>query len=134
MSRPCLSRRTMLKGLGGITISLPFLEEMSLWAATPGKQAVIPTRAFNLFFGLGVPAPLQEEGFKGVLEPLHSLRDKLLIMRGVDHVRCDEKGINAHFDGSSAAFTASAPNGEAKAGGASIDQLVRRSKPTFPPA
>jgi hypothetical protein len=85
----------------------------------------VPVRAFNVFFGLGIPMPLQTEGFDGVAEPLKPLKDKLLIMRGVDHVRADENGINAHFDGSSAAFTATPPDGEAKAGGASIDQIVR---------
>jgi hypothetical protein len=95
-------------------------------AATKAADAAIPMRAFNLFFGLGIPSPLQKEGFDGVMEPLKPLSDKLLIMRGVDHVRADQSGINAHFDGSSAAFTATAPNGEARAGGASLDQLLRQ--------
>jgi hypothetical protein len=46
-------------------------------------------------------------------------------MRNVDQVRCDERGINAHFDGASGAFTAEPPDGEAKAGGPSIDQVIR---------
>jgi len=74
-----------------------------------------------------VPAPLQTEGYDGVLEPLAPLKRKLLIMRGVDHVRADKKGINAHFDGSSAAFTAEAPANEARSGGPSIDQLIRQT-------
>ncbi|MEZ6128298.1 MAG: DUF1552 domain-containing protein [Planctomycetaceae bacterium] len=123
------SRRTTLKGLGGIAIGLPLLEEMTASAAltAAAKEAGrdVPVRAFNVFFGLGIPAPLQAEGFDGVMEPLKPLRDKLLIMRGVDHVRADESGINAHFDGASAAFTAEPPDGEAKAGGPSIDQVVR---------
>ena len=110
-----MNRRTLLRSLAGTTIGLPFLEEMS--AATTATDAAIPMRAFNLFFGLGIPSPLQSEGFEGVMEPLKPLADKLLIMRGVDHVRADQSGINAHFDGSSAAFTATAPNGEARAGG-----------------
>lgn len=125
------SRRTTLKGLGGIAIGLPLLEEMTASAAmtASAKEAAknVPVRAFNVFFGLGVPAPLQTEGFDGVMEPLKPLRDKLLIMRGVDHVRADESGINAHFDGASAAFTAEPPDGEAKAGGPSIDQVVRQT-------
>ena len=120
-----MNRRTLLRSLAGTTIALPFLEEMS--AASPAANQVIPMRAFNVFFGLGIPAPLQSEGFDGVLEPLKPLADKLLIMRGVDHVLADESGINAHFDGASAAFTATAPNGEARAGGASLDQLLRRA-------
>jgi len=127
MTTKPLSRRTILKGLGGITVGLPLLEEMLSSPARAAVPAAVPVRAFNVFFGLGIPAPLQTEGFAGVLEPLKPLTDKLLIMRGVDHVRCDEKGINAHYDGATAAFTAEPPDGEAKAGGASIDQMVRRA-------
>ncbi len=134
MTSKSLSRRTVLRGLGGITVGLPFLEEMlapraaaaAPWAAAKVAEGV-PARAFNVFFGLGIPAPLQKEGFDGPLEPLGELKDKLLIMRGIDQVRCDESGINAHFDGASGAFTAAPPDGEARAGGASIDQMVRRS-------
>ena len=90
-----MTRRTVLKGLGGITIGLPLLEEMPL----ASKAKAVPVRAFNVFFGLGVPAPLQTEGCEGVLEPLKPLRDKLLVMRNVDQVRCDVSGIHAHFDG-----------------------------------
>ena len=122
-----ISRRTILRGLSGAAIGLPFLEEMLVCNAVAAKAgAQIPVRAFNVFFGLGIPKPLQTEGFEGVLEPLKPLRDKLLIMREVDQVRCDESGINAHFDGASGAFTATPPNGEAKAGGASLDQVIRR--------
>ena len=120
-----MTRRTLLRSLAGTTVGLPYLEEMS--AATNAQDVAIPMRAFNLFFGLGIPSALQKEGFNGVMEPLKPLADKLLIMRGVDHVRADQSGINAHFDGSSAAFTATAPNGEARAGGASLDQLLRQA-------
>lgn len=121
-----LNRRTLLRGAGASVIGLPLLEEMMLSTATAAVEADVPVRAFNVFFGLGVPAPLQTEGFDGVLEPLKPLGDKLLIMRNVDQVRCDESGINAHFDGASGAFTATPPDGEAKAGGASIDQVIRK--------
>ena len=124
MNHAKLSRRTLLKGLGSVTVGLPLLEEM-LTAAPPDPRAEIPARAFNVFFGLGIPAPLQSEGFDGVLEPLQPLADKLLILRNVDQIRCDESGINAHFDGASGAFTAEPPNGEAKSGGPSLDQVVR---------
>lgn len=96
--------------------------------ANAASSAGVPVRAFNVFFGLGIPSPLQAEGFEDVLEPLKPLSDKLLIMRNVDQLRCDQRGINAHFDGSAGAFTAAPPNGEARAGGASIDQMVRRAQ------
>ena len=120
-----ISRRTMLRGTGTATIGFPLLEEM---ISTPAHAApaAAPVRAFNVFFGLGIPAPLQAEGFDGVLEPLKPLARKLLIMRNVDQVRCDEKGINAHYDGATGAFTAEPPDGEARAGGGSIEQMVRR--------
>ncbi|TWU17257.1 hypothetical protein Pla52o_52630 [Novipirellula galeiformis] len=127
MKITCIDRRMLLKGIGGVTIGLPFLEEMLVSTAHAAEKAIVPVRAFNVFFGLGIPAPLQKEGFEGVLEPLKPLSNKLLIMRGVDHLRADEKGINAHYDGATAAFTAEPPDGEAKAGGASIDQMVRRA-------
>lgn len=132
MNQKPISRRSMLKGLGTVAVGLPFLEEMifssASAAATKAAAAqAVPIRAFNVFFGLGIPAPLQSEGFDGVLEPLKSLGDKLLIMRDVDQVRCDESGINAHFDGASGAFTAEPPQGEAKSGGPSIDQVIRRA-------
>ncbi|HUG68863.1 MAG TPA: DUF1552 domain-containing protein [Pirellulaceae bacterium] len=127
MTTTRIDRRMMLKGIGGITVGLPLLEEMLVSTGRAAEQQAVPVRAFNIFFGLGSPSPLQTEGFNGVLEPLKPLGDKLLIMRGVDHVRCDEKGINAHYDGATAAFTAEPPAGEAKAGGASIDQMIRRA-------
>ena len=129
MSHSNISRRTLLKGLGSISIGMPFLEEMLTTSASAAgaSSSVIPVRAFNVFFGLGIPAPLQTEGFEGVLEPLKPLSDKLLIMRNVDQVRCDESGINAHFDGASGAFTAEPPRGEAKSGGPSIDQVIRQA-------
>ncbi len=129
MKNSPLSRRTLLRGLGGVAVGLPIMEEMiptTVWGAAknPGD---VPVRAFNVFFGLGIPTPVQPDAFHGVLEPLSPLKDQLLVIRGVDQTRCDRSGSNAHFDGASGAFTASAPDGEARSGGASIDQLVRRS-------
>ncbi|MFK7818015.1 MAG: DUF1552 domain-containing protein [Planctomycetaceae bacterium] len=127
MKRQILNRRTLLKGAASVTVGLPLLEEMMLSTASAcTPTAEVPVRAFNVFFGLGIPAPLQTEGFDGVLEPLKPLSDKLLIMRNVDQVRCDESGINAHFDGATGAFTAEPPDGEAKSGGPSIDQVVKK--------
>ena len=115
----------MLNGLGGICIGLPILEEMIAPSVARAAANDIPVRAFNVFFGLGIPAPLQKEGYEGVLEPLKPLSNKLLIMRDVDQIRCDVSGTNAHFDGATGSFTAMPAGGEAKAGGPSIDQVVR---------
>ena len=64
-----LKRRTFLRGAGTVAIALPFLDAMrttSLYAAEPEPVA----RAFNVFFGLGFPTPLQGLGFDGPMEPL----------------------------------------------------------------
>ena len=121
-----LPRRTLLRGLGTVAIGLPFLPEMMASpSAAFAADAQVPVRAFYLFFGLGMPAALQTEGFAGPMEPLKELQDKLLIMRGIDHVRADIKGDNAHYDGSAAAFNAMPHKGTDKSGGASIDQMIR---------
>ena len=86
MKKQPISRRTVLKGLGIVTIGLPLLEEMV--AASPTAARAVPVRAFNVFFGLGIPAPLQTERFDGVLEPLKPLSDKLLIMRNAFSLIC----------------------------------------------
>ncbi len=122
-----MNRRTLLKGLGTVAIGLPLMEEMLMGSAALAAPQGAPARAFNVFFGLGIPRPVQDDGFDGVLEPLKPLKDKLLIMRDVDHKRTDEGGSNAHYDGSAGAFTAEKPNGTAKAGGPSIDQVVREA-------
>ncbi len=127
MKRTPISRRTMLRGIGTAAIGLPLLEEMLASPVAAAPSADIPVRAFNLFFGLGIPAPLQKEGFEGVLEPLQPFADKLLLLQNVDQVRCDEKGINAHYDGAIGSFTAEPPDGEARAGGPSIDQVIRKT-------
>lgn len=119
-----LSRRTILRGAGTVAIALPFAN------ALHGARAALPeppVRAFNLFFGLGLPMPLQGEGFDGPIEPLEQVGDKLLIVRGINQRRADRGGDNAHFDGSAGAFTAERPDGDTRAGGPSLDQVLRRS-------
>ena len=63
-----MNRRTLLRSLAGTTVGLPFLEEMAFGKSV--KSPEIPIRAFNLFFGLGIPSPLQTEGFAGPMAPL----------------------------------------------------------------
>ena len=52
MKQPQISRRTVLKGIGAISIALPLLEEMTSSVAA-AEKALVPVRAFNVFFGLG---------------------------------------------------------------------------------
>ena len=57
MKNAHVSRRTLLKGLGTVTIGLPFLEEMMVTTASGTKRRAVPVRAFNVFFGLGILQP-----------------------------------------------------------------------------
>lgn len=124
--RKVMSRRTLLRGAGTVAIGLPFLDEMrstSVYAALPEP----PARAFNLFFGLGIPKQLQAEGLAGPLSPLAAVADKLAILRGVNLYECDGSENN-HFDGSGGCFTGVEPVTVSQAGGPSIDQAVLGAK------
>lgn len=131
--RHILSRRSVLRGAGGVVLGLPFLEEMTpttLYAQAPSA----PARAFNVFFGLGYQKALQEEGLTNgeALSPLQPLveqfGDRLAFLRGVDQSLCNGVG-NSHFDGAAGAFTGTPADHISKSknvtGGASIDQALR---------
>ncbi|MEM9454539.1 MAG: DUF1552 domain-containing protein [Myxococcota bacterium] len=124
--RKVMSRRTLLRGAGTVAIGLPFLDEMrstSVWAAQPDP----PARAFNLFFGLGIPKQLQAEGLTGPLAPLAAVADKLAILRGINLYECDGSENN-HFDGSGGTFTGREPVSVSQADGPSVDQAVMAAK------
>lgn len=123
--RNVFSRRTMLRGAGTVAIGLPFLDAMRSHSVF-GSQPDPPVRAFNVFFGLGFPTAMQSEGYGGPLEPMEDVRDKMLIVRGVDHVRADVGGDNAHYDGATAAFNAIRSGGEVESGGPTVDQVLRQ--------
>ncbi|HVR62817.1 MAG TPA: DUF1552 domain-containing protein [Polyangia bacterium] len=113
-----LSRRTFLRGAGGVTIALPFLDEMrtrSLWAAPVDP----PARAFNIFFDGGVPLPLQQAGLQGPLAPLLPFNDKMAFLRGI-------VGPDGHPASAGAAFVGKPPIDYTTAGGPSIDDEIMR--------
>ena len=43
-----INRRTVLKGLGGMTIGLPVLEEMTIPGAVAAKANAVPTRLIHV--------------------------------------------------------------------------------------
>jgi hypothetical protein len=116
--RRSLSRRTFLRGAGGVAIALPFLDEMrtrSVWAAPVPP----PVRAFNIFLGGGVPEPHQRNGLVGPLAPLLPLANKMAFIRGVE-------GPGGHPAAAGAAFTGKNLVNETTAGGPSIDNEIIR--------
>ena len=52
MRKTRIHRRTLLRGLGTVSVGLPFMEEMLPSTAIAATQKAIPVRAFNVFFGL----------------------------------------------------------------------------------
>jgi hypothetical protein len=63
-----LSRRTMLRGIGGAALALPFLESMLPRTARAGGQAAIPTRYVFCYAGTSTGRYLTETEGK-ILEP-----------------------------------------------------------------
>lgn len=92
-----ISRRTMLRGAGGVALALPFLEIMgrprrSLAAGVPGYTAAGDPKRFIVMFSPNgtirenwTPAGGENDWtFSRILKPLEAFRDKLLIIDGVD--------------------------------------------------
>ncbi len=121
--RKSLDRRTFRRGAGTVAIGLPFLDEMRVQSVYAGAPEP-PVRAFNLFFGLGVPKEIQAEGLgTDALSPLAPFADKFAFLRGINLFEADGPSQN-HFDGGGAMFTAAEPNNESDAGGPSLDQVI----------
>jgi len=92
-----LSRRTMLRGAGGVALGLPFLEAMrgaksTIAAGIPGQTAAGNPKRFLVFFTPNgtIPKNWVPEGegrdftFSRILKPLETFREKLLVIDGVD--------------------------------------------------
>ncbi len=121
-----LSRRTVLFGTGSVVVALPFLEEM-LGGGRAAAASSVPERALTMFFGLGVPTTISEEGFTTALRPLERFADKLSILPYVSLQSCESPAQN-HFDGAGGVFVGRPPQGEyGNAGGPSIDQVLKRA-------
>lgn len=141
-----LSRRTLLRGAGGIAIALPWLEAMTTHAREDG-----PPPRFVVFFSAngtiaerwapsGTPQDymLDAPGDPGrILAPLEAFKDQLLIVEGVDmQSRSSGPGGNGHDLGMGHMLTAAdlvvGPSGvgefshlpDGSAGGPSIDQVI----------
>ncbi|RLB57505.1 MAG: hypothetical protein DRJ42_00215 [Deltaproteobacteria bacterium] len=141
-----LSRRTLLRGAGGVAISLPFLEAMLERNRSVAQVGAIPKRVIFFFTSCGVvpdtwwPTSGGERDF--VLNRAHRalepLRDKILLPDGVrmDTATNDSVGRNGHDKGTAHCLTATnvveGPSGvgefghlwDGTAGGISIDQHI----------
>jgi hypothetical protein len=138
-SKP-LSRRMLLRGAGGVALSLPFLDAMSPGVA---KAQAVPKR-FVVFFSANGTIMDQWAPSGGetdftlapILAPLEPHRDDLLIMNGLDNEASYIYDPNAHDTSMATMLTADAlvvgPSGTGRAGhvldgtanGPSIDQEI----------
>lgn len=123
--RPPLSRRSLLRGLGGAALALPLLEAMQP-ARAAGAEAV-PRRLVAMNFGLGLYAdaffPKQlgaDYELSPYLERLKEHREEMTIISGLCH-----PGVNGGHRSEPCIFTGT-PNDAGKAfkNGISLDELV----------
>jgi hypothetical protein len=123
-----MSRRTLLRGAGGVAIALPFLEAMAPRRAA--AAAGPPRRLFNFFTENGVVEREwfpQGEGktftFGQILQPLEPWKKNLILFDGIDTVCGGSNGGGGHQRGKTACFTAQS-NTNGRAHGISVDQLI----------
>jgi Protein of unknown function (DUF1552) len=140
-----LSRRTLLRGAGGIAMALPFLDAMSTRrrarAAGVAKRFIVFFSANGTIMDHWAPTGADTSyTFSPILAPLAPHRDRLLILRGLaNEVSYNSPGSNAHDLSMGTMLTAMpmiiGPSGlgradhiiDGTAGGPSIDQVIARS-------
>lgn len=138
MTRPLISRRTALRGLG-VSVALPWLEAMgpaTAWAAGGETKAPAPNRMCFLYVPNGKNmadwTPKAEgTGFDlpAILEPLKPVRDQFLVLTGLtaDKARAHGDGGGDHARALAAFLTgtqAKKTDGTDIRAGISVDQVA----------
>jgi hypothetical protein len=126
-----MSRRTLLRGAGGVAIALPFLDAMGPRSAY-AQAAKTPRRLFIMVGHNGiVPGTWFPSGTEKMftlapaMMPFEPIKENLLILDGITKMQRGTTDGTAHGRGSATAvsgWTASGKNGIAD--GASVDQFV----------
>ncbi len=128
MSSFRISRRTLLRGVG-VSMALPWMESMRVWAAD-APQAEPPVRTAVLFSGNGFHS--QQWWAKGeganmelgeVLAPLRPHREKMLFIRGLYNAEALKGNIHSSQTGNLLSGAPLASGGEIRSG-TSFDQLI----------
>lgn len=121
-----LSRRTFLRGSGGVLVGLPFLEEMRP-RSVRAQNADPPMRLITLFFGLGVARDEALKQFSGPLEPYQPLADKMAFFTNLEVKQAHDFGSGEpHFKVGDVVFVGDPQQREYEAAGPSLEQLVKR--------
>jgi hypothetical protein len=140
-----LSRRTLLRGAGGIAVALPFLDAMTRPRRARGagvaKRFIVFFSANGTIMNNWTPSGGETTfTLSPILAPLAPHRDRILILRGLaNEVSYNSPGSNAHDLSMGTMLTAMpmkiGPSGLGRAdhiidgtvGGPSIDQVIAKS-------
>lgn len=124
--KPRMSRRTLLRGAGGVAIALPFLDAMSPRLA---RAAAAPKRLFLMHNQNGVVPSAwfptgSETSFQlgAAMAPFEPLKNHLIVLDGVDKQQIQANGT-AHARGMASTFTGNTSK-DGFADGPSLDQPV----------
>jgi hypothetical protein len=124
--RKILSRRTLLRGAGGVVVGLPFLGEMQP-RSLRAQEADPPMRLITMFFGLGVARDEAIQQFGGPLEPYEPLADKMAFFTNLEVKQSHDFGSGEpHFKVGDVIFVGDPQRREYEASGPSLEQLVKK--------
>lgn len=131
------TRRSFLRGAGGIAVALPFLE--SIGPARAGGTTS-PLRYLQLMHVQGTLAnewapsgPANAMVLSNILSPLEPVRDRIVVVSGCDNPSANDYGVNGHVNSGRTVFTCAPNSGNNNlANGPSIDQVIadRLAAPT----
>lgn len=99
-----LSRRRFLKGIGGITVALPWLEQLAGRTAFAQTMGARPRRVIVVTYQMGIPVGQWKPSADGtgfalpyVTAPLEPFRDRCLFVSDLDHEVLNEGGSAFRF-------------------------------------
>jgi Protein of unknown function (DUF1552) len=133
MMKP-LDRRTLLRGTG-IALSLPLLEAMAPMNKTAFAASATPARMMAYYTPNGMsmrdwtPTTFGKNyELSNTLKPLASVKDKILVLKGLDgRGPMDSQGGGAHPAGTGAFFTGVQVQKFAGTGAISVDQIAAKA-------
>jgi hypothetical protein len=135
MTKPIVSRRTVLRGLG-VSMALPWMESLPVWGeeakpAAGGSEA--PVRLAVLFAGNGFHSKEwwaegsgAEMKLGKVLEPIAGFREKLLFVKGLYNEQARKGNIHSSQTGNLLSGAPLASGGDIRSG-TSVDQLLAQT-------
>lgn len=124
-----LSRRTLLRGAGGIAVGLPFLEVIGQTA--PARRLVIFFSPDGVHKPTWTPTAVSSETqftLSPTLSPLQAFKSKLLILDNLDQSAplASTYGKNGHDRGMAGVLTGTKTSANRLATGISIDQAIAK--------